>query len=84
VKYPTNWGFPGSEYALCWYHKNYKGIPVIYGLGWGGQFNFIIPSLQAVITVNERVDDATAISQSILFQEKIFPMILAALQRPGN
>lgn len=81
VKYPTNWGFPGSEYALCWYHKNYRGIPVVYGLGWGGQFNFIIPSLQAVITVNERVDDATAISQSILFQEKIFPMILDALQR---
>ena len=57
---------------------------IIYGLGWGGQFNFIIPSLHAVITVNESVDDVTAIRQSILFQEKIFPMILAALQRSEN
>lgn len=82
--YPTDWGFPGSEYALCWYHKNYRGIMVVYGLGWGGQFNFIIPSLHAVITVNESVNDATAITQSILFQEKIFPMILAELERSEN
>ncbi len=82
--YHTNWGFPGSEYALCWYHKNYRGILIVYGLGWGGQFNFIIPSLHSVITVNESVNDTTAIRQSILFQEKIFPMILDALQRSAN
>jgi len=57
---------------------------IVYGLGWGGQFNFIVPSLHAVITVNESVTDSTAISQSILFQEKIFPMILAALKKPDN
>jgi CubicO group peptidase (beta-lactamase class C family) len=83
-RYHTDWGFPGSEYALCWYHKNYGGIPIIYGLGWGGQFNFIIPFLHTVITVNESVNDTTAIRQSILFQEKIFPMMLAALKRSGN
>ncbi|HET7002941.1 MAG TPA: serine hydrolase, partial [Puia sp.] len=82
--YHTDWGFPGSEYALCWYHKNYRGINIIYGLGWGGQFNFIIPTLHAVITVNESISDATAIRQSILFQEKIFPLILNALERSGN
>lgn len=82
--YHTEWGFPGSEYALCWYHKNYRGVTIVYGLGWGGQYNFIIPSLHAVITVNESVQDATAIRQSILFQEKIFPMILDALERSGN
>ncbi|HEY2647662.1 MAG TPA: serine hydrolase [Puia sp.] len=80
-RYHTEWGFPGSEYALCWYHKNYNGLQVVYGLGWGGQFNFIIPSLHAVITVNESVNDNTAIRQSILFQDKIFPMILDALER---
>lgn len=83
-RYHTDWGFPGSEYALCWYHKNYRGIMIVYGLGWGGQFNFIIPSLHAVITVNESVQDITAIRQSILFQEKIFPMILSALERSEN
>ena len=80
-RYHTDWGFPGSDYALCWYHKNYKGIMIVYGLGWGGQFNFIIPSMHAVITVNESVQDITAIRQSILFQDKIFPMILAALEQ---
>ena len=54
-RYHTDWGFPGSEYALCWYHKDYGGIRIVYGLGWGGQFNFIIPSLQAVVTVNESI-----------------------------
>jgi len=84
TRYQTNWGFPGSEYALCWYHKNYRGVPITYGLGWGGQFNFIIPSMQTVITVNESINDETAIPQSILFQEKIFPMILSALERSRN
>lgn len=83
-RYHTDWGFPGSEYALCWYHKNFNGVPIVYGLGWGGQFNFIIPSLQAVITVNESMEDATAIRRSILFQENIFPLLLAALERSGN
>jgi CubicO group peptidase (beta-lactamase class C family) len=83
-RYQTNWGFPGSKYALCWYHKNYRGIQIIYGLGWGGQFNFIIQSMHTVITVNESVNDETAIRQGILFQEKIFPMILSSLERSGN
>lgn len=77
--YPTGWGFPGSSYGLCWYHKNYQGIDVVYGLGWGGQFNFIIPSLQAVITVNEGVTDATAVQQSIKFLSQIFPLIFQEL-----
>jgi len=79
--YQTEWGFPGSEYALCWYHKNYHGIPVIYGLGWGGQYNFIIPSLHTVITVNESIDDENAIPRSIRFQSEIFPMIIHELQK---
>ena len=77
--FPTGWGFPGSLYGLCWYHKNYHGVPVIYGLGWGGQFNFIIPSLHAVVTVNESVDDATAVQQEIKFLSKIFPVIFEEL-----
>jgi CubicO group peptidase (beta-lactamase class C family) len=79
--YQTEWGFHGSEYALCWYHKNYQGIPVVYGLGWGGQFNFVIPSLDAVITVNESIADENAIPRSIRFQSEIFPMIIRELER---
>jgi CubicO group peptidase (beta-lactamase class C family) len=79
--YQTPWGFPGSVYALCWYHKNYDGIPVTYGLGWGGQFNFLLPSLHAVITVNESVDDEDAIPRAIRFQTDLFPSLLRDLQR---
>jgi CubicO group peptidase (beta-lactamase class C family) len=79
--YETPWGFPGSTYALCWYHKNYDGIPVTYGLGWGGQFNFLVPSLHAVITVNESVDDEDAIPRAIRFQTDLFPSLLHDLQR---
>jgi CubicO group peptidase (beta-lactamase class C family) len=73
--FPTNWGLPGSEYGLCWYHKIYKGVPVLYGLGWGGQFNFVIPAYQAVITVNQSIADQEAIRESNLFLEKIFPLV---------
>ena len=64
----------------CWYHKDYRGIPVIYGQGWGGQFNFVIPSFHAVVTVNQSVDDATAVEQSIKFLSKVFPLIFDALE----
>jgi len=80
IFYHTPWGFTGSTYALCWYHYNYKDTPVTYGLGWGGQFIFIIPAKKAVITVNESVDDATAIRASNLFLDKIFPLIYEGLK----
>jgi hypothetical protein len=40
--------------------------------------------VHVVITVHESVNDNTAIRQSILFQYKIFPMILNALERTEN
>ncbi|MCR8561711.1 beta-lactamase family protein [Mucilaginibacter sp. BJC16-A38] len=71
----TNWGFPGSIYSLCFYHYDYEGQPITYALGWGGQYSFVIPGKNAVITVNERVDDATAIKAASVFLDKIFPLI---------
>ena len=80
IFYNTPWGFNGSTYALCWYHCNYQGTPVAYGLGWGGQFVFIIPAKNAVISVNESINDMTAIKASNLFLEKIFPLIYQQLK----
>src|ERR1700761_1812887 len=80
IFYNTPWGFEGSTYALCYYHYNFSCTPVVYGLGWGGQFVFIIPDKKAVITVNESIDDATAIRASNLFLGKIFPMIYKQLK----
>jgi CubicO group peptidase (beta-lactamase class C family) len=80
IFYKTNWGFDGSTYVLCWYHYNYNGVPVTYGLGWGGQFVFVIPDKKVVISVNESINDATAIKASNLFLNKIFPLIYQQLK----
>lgn len=80
ISYHTNWGFDGSTYALCFYHFNYKGTPITYGLGWGGQHVFVIPSKKAVISVNESISDATAIKAENLFLNKIFPIIYQQLK----
>jgi CubicO group peptidase (beta-lactamase class C family) len=77
--YNTPWGFDGSTYALCFYHYNYKGTPITYALGWGGQFSFIIPAKNAVVSVNESINNATAIKASIVFLNKIFPLIYEKL-----
>ena len=80
IFYYTPWGFEGSTYALCFYHFNYNGTPITYGLGWGGQFVFVIPDKKAVISVNESISDVTAIRASNLFLEKIFPIIYQQLK----
>lgn len=80
TSYHTPWGFDGSTYALCFYHFNYNGTPITYGLGWGGQHVFIIPAKKAVISVNESIDDATAIKAENLFLNKIFPVIYQQLK----
>lgn len=80
IYYNTPWGFNGSIYALCFYHYNYNGTPITYGLGWGGQFVFVIPAKKAVISINESINDATAIKAENLFLEKIFPIIYQQLK----
>jgi CubicO group peptidase (beta-lactamase class C family) len=80
ISYHTPWGFDGSTYALCFYHYNYNGTPITYGLGWGGQHVFVIPAKKAVISVNESISDATAIKAENLFLNKIFPVIYQQLK----
>jgi CubicO group peptidase (beta-lactamase class C family) len=79
--YKSYWGFPQSDYALTFYHFTYNHTNVIYGMGWGGQFIVIIPSLHAVIAINENIADANAINQSIAFQQQIFPVIFSMLKK---
>jgi CubicO group peptidase (beta-lactamase class C family) len=79
--YPAPWGLQHTTYGLCFYHKNFKGEAIIYGMGWGGQFLILVPGLDAVITVNQAVDDRSAIRQSGVFLEGIFPMVFDWIQR---
>lgn len=80
IFYKTPWGFNGSTYALCFYHHNYNGTPMTYGLGWGGQHVLVIPAKKAVISVNESIEGATAIRAEGLFLNKIFPLIYQQLK----
>ncbi|HEX6428172.1 MAG TPA: serine hydrolase [Niastella sp.] len=73
--YPAPWGLVNTTYGLCFYHKTYNGEPVIYGMGWGGQFLIVVPGLDAVIAVNQQVNDQTARQQSTIFMGSIFPLI---------
>jgi CubicO group peptidase (beta-lactamase class C family) len=77
--YNATWGFSGSTYALCWYHARAYGVEITYGMGWGGQFLVVIPSLRAVMAVNESISDFHAIAQSTLFITKIFPALLKVI-----
>ncbi len=75
VSYLTDWGFDHSIYGLDFYHTIYRGNDITYGMGWGGQFLVMIPSMHAVIVTNENTADATAVHQSIAFVHKVFPLI---------
>jgi CubicO group peptidase (beta-lactamase class C family) len=75
IHYNATWGFPASTYAFDFYHFVYKGTPVTYGMGWGGQFLVIIPSLQTVVMINENISDVNAVNQSVAFTHVVFPVV---------
>ncbi|WP_143309091.1 serine hydrolase domain-containing protein [Chitinophaga vietnamensis] len=79
-KYPAPWGLVNTDYALCFYHKIYRGEKMIFGMGWGGQYLILLPHLHAVITVNQDVNDRNAIQQSNTFMGQLFPLIFDWLQ----
>lgn len=78
--YQTDWGFSHSTYALCYYHATVGGIPITYGMGWGGQFLVVIPALHAVVVANQSIADATAIRQENNFTSGIFPVLLRQIR----
>lgn len=80
IHYPAPWGFPSSQYALCWYHTTFKGNQMIYGLGWGGQFLIVVPALQMVMAINQSHEDNKAVRQSGRFIEAIFPAFYEAVE----
>ncbi len=81
VHYPADWGFPNSIYGLDFYHFKYKGVVIMYGMGWGGQFMVIKPSLNAVVMTNENIADANAAHQSVAFEHQVFPVIYDLLTK---
>ena len=78
--YRTEWGLRNSLYGLCWYHADYHGTNIVYGLGWGGQYLFVIPSFNSVVVINENTADATAVMQAAKFLNQVFPLIINQLK----
>lgn len=74
--YPAPWGLTNTTYGLCFYHRTYQQEKMMFGMGWGGQYLILLPGLDAVISVNQEVNDRTAIRQSEIFMGKIFPVIV--------
>jgi CubicO group peptidase (beta-lactamase class C family) len=84
VHYATPWGFRGSQYGLCWYHITYKGQEIIYGLGWGGQYLFVVPGLRMVLAVNQSKEDQNAIPRAGRFLESVFPVFFDEIAAHHN
>jgi hypothetical protein len=79
--YPAPWGLPNTTYGLCFYHKMYNEEAITFGMGWGGQYLVLIPGLHAAISVNQSVNDQTAIQQSEIFMGRIFPLIFEKIKK---
>jgi hypothetical protein len=56
-----------------------KQISLMVWVG-GGQFIVVVPSLNAVIAINQNIADENAIKQSIAFQEQVFPIVFNMLK----
>ena len=74
--YAAPWELTNTRYGLTFYHTAYNNIPITYGMGWGGQFLILVPKLHATISVNQQVNDRTAVQQSTFFMSQILPMII--------
>jgi CubicO group peptidase (beta-lactamase class C family) len=81
ILYHTEWGFRGSQYGLCWYHLNYKGQEMTYGMGWGGQFLVVVPGMKMVLVINQSREDENAIRHAGRFIEAIFPHFFNAVSQ---
>lgn len=73
--YPAPWELPDTRYGRSFYHTIHQGQEIVYGMGWGGQFLILIPELDAVVSVNQRVKNRSAVRQSNLFMGEIFPLL---------
>lgn len=75
-KWNTHWGIKNSTHAYCWYKATLNDIDINYGMGYGGQFIFIIPSKKIVITTTHNHNTPNGIEQQIDFIHTKLPLIL--------
>lgn len=70
-KKKAHWGLRGSTYGHCWYTTKFFGEEVLYAMGYGGQYIFIFPDLNATVVANHEHDTPDGIEQATFFIENI-------------
>jgi len=76
IKNDTKWGLRKSKHGYGWYAATSEGHEVLYSMGYGGQFIFIIPSIELVIAAAHNVDTPDGIDQQVDFIVETLPQLL--------
>lgn len=75
-KSKTEWGLRNSKHGFCWYTSQFKGNTIDYGMGYGGQFIFMIPSKKLVIVTTHNHDTPSGIEQQLKFLNIKLPKLI--------
>jgi len=75
-KKETRWGIRKSKHGYGWYSATYNEREVLYAMGYGGQFIFIIPSKKRIIVALHNSDTPTGIQQQVDFISETFPELI--------
>jgi len=67
LKLKAAFGLPRSKHGFCWYSTERNGLQMQYGMGYGGQFIFLLPSEDLVIVTTHNHDTADGIDQQVQF-----------------
>ncbi len=76
LKKGTKWGLRQSKHGYGWYSKTKGDKQILYAMGYGGQFIFIIPSEDMVIVSTHNHDTPDGIAQQVDFIKETFPPLL--------
>jgi len=76
LKRDTKWGLRRSTHGYGWYSKMIQNEQILYSMGYGGQFIFVVPSDELVIVCTHNHDTANGLNQQIDFLSGTFSSIL--------
>ncbi|MFC5046086.1 serine hydrolase domain-containing protein [Aquimarina hainanensis] len=80
-KSKTKWGLRNSKHGFCWYHSEFRGNKVDYGMGYGGQFIIMIPDMELIIVTTHNHDTPNGIEQQMKFLNEKLPKLI---EKYGN
>ncbi|MFK8046172.1 MAG: serine hydrolase domain-containing protein [Crocinitomicaceae bacterium] len=71
LKKDTKWGLRHSQHGYGWYSKMNGEEQILYAMGYGGQFIFIMPKKELVIVTTHNHDTPDGIDQQVDFLDGI-------------